>query len=302
MLWLILAILVALAWSLGSFIDNYNTDVNFKGRLPQAQKVFGAVGYAVTAVVVAVAFPMVSMEMEVIGLLVLSGALSAVASIPYYNALKSENTTGATIFVQLAPVMYLVAGWLLFAQEIQPLKIMGFFVVLAAPVIVIVSSGRRQKRLEFWAAGLLLMYLLLAVASNLIFLRAKGEQDFATAFMWFVAGKALADMVLVACFRSWRVRFSNVLKVRRGKLVVPLVVNQVVYTFAEVGYRMALTLGPIAIVSVVANASQMIVTFVLGIILTVVWPAFGREKLKRRVVLAHLAATLLAVVGIVLLR
>lgn len=302
MLWLILAILVALAWSLGAFIDNYNTDVNFRGRLPQAQKVFGAVAYALTAVAIAIFWPLVPMEIMTILLLVLSGALSAVASIPYYNALKSENATGATIFVQLAPVLYLVAGWLLLGQTIGIVEILAFVVVLAAPIVVIASTGKRQKRLEFWAAGLLMLYLLFSVSSNLVFLDVIGTQDFVTAFFWFVVGKAAMDIALVLMFKKWRVRFFNVLKIRKAKLVVPLIVNQGIYTFAEVAYRIALMLGPVAIVSVVANASMMILTFVLGLILTLIWPSFGREKLKKKTVLAHLIATILAVIGIVMLQ
>ena len=302
MLWLILAILVALAWALGAFIDNYNTDVNFKGRLPQGQKVFGAIAYTLTAAVIAIFWPILPLDILPILLLILSGVLSAVASIPYYNALKSENATGATIFIQLAPVLYLIAGWAFLGQEIQPLEIFAFLVVLAAPIVVIASTGKRQKRLEFWAAGLLLLYLLFSVGSNVLFLEVKGDGDFVTAFFWFIVGKAIADIVLIAMFKKWRTRFFNVLKVRKGKFLTALIVNQGVYTFAEVAYRTALTLGPVAIVSVVANASMMIITFVLGIILTLVWPNFGREKLKKRSVLAHLVATVLAVIGIVMLQ
>ncbi|MFV0485261.1 MAG: hypothetical protein ACK5MU_03510 [Candidatus Saccharimonadales bacterium] len=302
MLWLILAILVALAWAFGAFIDNYNTDVNFKGRLPQGQKVFGAIAYTITAIVIAIFWPIVPFEITPILLLILSGVLSSIASIPYYNALKSENTTGATIFVQLAPVMYLIAGWAFLGQEIQPLEILAFLVVLAAPIIVIASTGKRQKRLEFWAAGLLMIYLLFSVGSNVLFLEVMGENDFVTAFFWFMVGKALTDIVLVSAFKKWRARFFSVLKARKGKFMTALVVNQGIYTFAEVAYRIALTLGPVAIVSVVANASMMIITFVLGIILTLIWPNFGREKLTKRKILAHLVATVLAVIGIVMLQ
>lgn len=302
MLWLILAILVALAWSFGAFIDNYNTDVNFKGKLPQGQKVFGAIAYTLTAIIIAIFWPILPMEITPILLLILSGAISAIASIPYYNALKSENATGATIFIQLAPVLYLVAGWLFLGQEIKPLEIVAFLVVLAAPILVIASTGKRQKRLEFWAAGLLMIYLLFSVGSNVLFLEVMDGGDFVTAFFWFMVGKALADVVLVAAFKKWRKRFFAVLKARKGKFMTALVVNQGVYTFAEVAYRMALTLGPVAIVSVVANASMMIITFILGIILTLIWPNFGREKLKKRTVLAHLGATILAVIGIIMLQ
>ncbi|MDR3298350.1 MAG: EamA family transporter [Candidatus Nomurabacteria bacterium] len=302
MLWLTLAILVALGWSFGVFIDNYNTDVNFKGRLPQGQKVFSAVAYTLTAVLIAVFWPILPIEIVPLLLLVLSGVLASVASVPYYNALKSENATGATIFAQLAPVMYLIAGWVFLGQEITLMNIVAFLVILAAPVIVIASTGKRHKRLEFWATGMLMLYLLLCVASNLVFIGAENGLDFVSAFFWFMVGKALTDIILVTIFKKWRVRFMNVLRERKLKLLMPMLINQGIYTFTEVGYRLALTLGSVAIVSVVTNAAQLIITFVLGLVLTWIWPNFGREKLKKRTILAHLVATVVAVVGIVLLQ
>jgi drug/metabolite transporter (DMT)-like permease len=302
MLWLVLVILVAAGWALGAFIDNYNTDVNFRGRFPQGQKVFAAVAYILTAIIIAIFWPLMGFPIDTILLLIVSGVASSIASVPYYNALKSENATGATIFVQLAPIMYLIAGWALLGQDVGPMKFLAFLVILSAPLTIILSTEKRRRRLEIWAAGLLMAYLIFAVGSNLVFIYVAGELDFATAFFWFIVGKALTDTVMIVVFKKWRKRFFDVLKVRKLKLLGPLVVNQAIYTLVEVGYRMALMLGPVAIVSVVANAAQLMLTFILGVILTLIWPVFGRERLSRRMILAHLVATILAVAGIVMMQ
>ena len=67
-------------------------------------------------------------------------------------------------------------------------------------------------------------------------------------------------------------------------------------------HKDTLVIGTAAIVSVTANSSQLILTFVMGIILTHLWPKFGREKLNKHIVRAHLIATVLAVIGIVILQ
>ena len=302
MLWLVLVILVAVGWSLSAFIDNYVTDVCFRGRLPQGQKVFSVVAYVITATIIAMIWPLMEMELGVIMALILSGAFAAIAGVPYYNALKSENATGATIFVQLAPIMYLIAGWMLFGQEVGPMKLLAFLVILAAPLVIILNTERRRRKMEILAAGLLMVYLLLMVTSNLVFIGFAAELDFMTAFFWFIVGKGVADAVMIVMFRRWRVRFFNVLKEKKLKLVVPLLVNQIVFTLTEIGYRTALMMGAVAIVSVVANASQLIITFVLGLVLTLIWPVFGGERLNKKMVLAHLVATILAVTGIIMVE
>ena len=70
----------------------------------------------------------------------------------------------------------------------------------------------------------------------------------------------------------------------------------------EFAYRQSLILGVTALASVVANASQLVITFILGIVLSLIWPKFGREKLKRHVIVAHLIAVVLCVVGVIILQ
>jgi hypothetical protein len=68
-------------------------------------------------------------------------------------------------------------------------------------------------------------------------------------------------------------------------------------------YRAALFMAPsVAVASAASDSSTPIVIFFMGILLTLIWPEFGREKLNRKSIIVHLIATILVVVGIVLIQ
>ena len=54
MLWLILCIIAALTWSVSAFIDNYQTDVIFKGKTPQGMKVLNGPVYILISILVGI--------------------------------------------------------------------------------------------------------------------------------------------------------------------------------------------------------------------------------------------------------
>jgi drug/metabolite transporter (DMT)-like permease len=301
MLWLALSIFVAIASSMGGFIDNYVTDVSFKGRKPEAQKIFGIPVYFLVCLIIAIFFPLVVPLPTALALFG-AGVISALASIFYYRALKSENTTGAAIFLQLSPVLYLIAGWAILGERISPLELFAFCLIIAAPLIIIFSSGKRRKKLELRAAFLFLAYVVLAVAANIIFLNQGADTTFPAAFFYFILGKFATDLTLSLIMKSWRIRFKDVLKTARWKFIVPMTINEIMFVAVDITYRLALTLAPVAIVSVLTNSVELIATFVLGLILTAIWPIFGREKLNKRTTIAHLIATVLAAAGIIILQ
>ena len=76
--------------------------------------------------------------------------------------------------------------------------------------------------------------------------------------------------------------------------------NQIICIIAEFLSRYALIIGVASLISVTYNVLELIFTFALGIILSIIWPKFGREKLNRHVVIAHFIAPILATIGIIL--
>ena len=79
-----------------------------------------------------------------------------------------------------------------------------------------------------------------------------------------------------------------------------MIIDHFLEITSDLIYRFALLLGPVAIVSAVGTATELIFTFLLGIALTLIWPKFGREKLNKRIILVHSVAIAILVVGVIL--
>ena len=303
MLWLILAIINAAGYAICGFFDNYITDVIFKGKKQESIKFFYGITYIITAIVLALIFGMQTMETGRIIWLLVAGILSSTASIPYYRALKDEETTTASIFLQLTPIIYLVADWLIFGEAITPLQILAFIIIIMAPLVVIFSRKRKSSRkLELSAALGFIAYTVLAATSGVITAHAGEGYEFTTTFSWFVLGRGVMDLIYYYTHPSWRKRYQYVQKHDAKHLYISLTASQLIFLIAEFAGRYALIIGVPALVSVTSNALEMILVFVLGIVLTLIAPKFGREKLSRHIVVAHLIATILAVTGIIILR
>lgn len=312
--WLILTIVASVAASISAFFDNYITDEFFKGRTPQAQKCFyGPINFLLGLALVVIylinsptGFPPLSNAL----LLVLSGMMAALASLPYYLALKSEDTTGAIIFCQLYPIFYLVMGFLFLGEQITQVQLIAFVLLMSAPLAILLLTGKRRKRMEYRAAFLLLIHVILSPLSAIIFIFAErgiestitNDLSIMLAIGLMFAGKGIFDFAAIALNKKWRQRSKRVLKESKNKVLIPVIINSLVWLFADYGVRRAMISEQVAIVSAVNLAVELLATFVLGLVLTIIWPRFGREKLEKRTVLAHFIATILALIGIILVE
>ncbi len=303
MLWLILAIINAAGYAICGFFDNYITDVIFKGKKQESIKIFYGFTYLATAVGLFLIFGYQNMELSRIAWLLVAGILSSTASIPYYRALKDEETTTASVFLQLTPVIYLIVDSLIFKVAITPLQILAFFIIIMAPVVIVISRRRKHSRkLELSAAAGFMAYVVLAATSGVITTHAGEGFEFTTTFSWFMIGRGIMDLIYYFAHKDWRARYKYVQKHDAKRLYLSLSVAQGVFLIAEFAGRYALIVGTPALVSVTSNALEMIIVFVLGIILSIIVPKFGREKLSRHIIIAHLVATVLAVIGIIMLQ
>jgi drug/metabolite transporter (DMT)-like permease len=263
-------------------------------------------------ILIALIFPLQELPLQTIIILIGVGIVNSLASIFYYKALVAEDATGATIFTQLEPLLYLILGWTILGEHIAPTEILAFILILLAPLIIIFTANKRSQKLEIRAITLLAICTTMQVVANIVFIKFSGLEDiainnnefniFATAIFFTMIGNLITDTSLALIFKSWRTRFWNVVKKAKHRYVIPALINEIIYAPVDLVYRFALIIAPVAIVSVATGALSLIITFALGIILSILWPTFGREKLKKRIILAHLLATVLAVMGIIILQ
>lgn len=309
MSWLIFVAVAVLFDVFRIFTDNYISDVYYKGREVASQKMFSAWGKTIVAIIIliAVGFSFADFEPSVMGLLLLSGVLLSIAEIPYYIALGIEDSTNLGIFIQLAPILYLILGWLFLGDTITPIQLIAIVIILIAPIMIVMTSRKRSRKVKLHAVFLAFLYVLLAVIGNLVFVNVNAD-NFDVHFLVeeiaiAILGTGLADLLIMLCLPKWRMRYRHVKQKSKNKVLVPLSVSMVVGIIKSFAYRAALVSAPaVALASAASDSVEPIVIFFMGIVLTLIWPDFGREKLNRKTVLIHLIATVLVVIGIVLMQ
>ena len=304
--WLVLVAFAVLFDSIRIFIDNFASDVYFKGRYAVSTKLF--YGYAhivIFGILLAVTgFNFVSADGIALLFIAISGIFASLAGIPYFKALELDDSTNIGIFTQLAPVIYLIIGWFFLGDTFSPTQLIAFVIILSAPFLIIFTTRRRSRKIKIRAVMHAFLYVLLAVIGNVFFVKANnGSISFVheVSLVYFFNG--IADVILISSVRKWRRRLFTVIRKSHKKVFIPMVANTIIGAVKQFTYRAALITAPaLALASVAADSSEPIVIFFLGLLLTLIWPKFGREKLDRKTIVVHFIATTLVVIGVIILQ
>ena len=307
MSWLILVLFAVLAGSSHIYIDNYISDFYFKGRHAVSQKLFFAFAFIIVAIILAMisGFDFLNADAKIILVLILSGICTSLAGIPYYKALEIDDSTNLGIFIQVAPVLYLVLGWLFLGESISLLQMAAFIVIMIAPALIVLSTRKRSRKVKLRAIFYAFLYVLISVASNLVFVKENSvaEVSFLGSMTLVMFGKGVGNLIIMMLKPKWIKRFNDVYKDSRRKVLRPLMGTLGFSLIKDFTYRGALLLAPsVALASAAADSAEPIVIFFMGIVLTLIWPKFGREKLNRKSVIIHFAATVLVVIGVAMLQ
>lgn len=308
--WLVFVAINVFTDAFRIFLDNYISDYYFKGRNSVSQKLYHGVFYIVFALIV---LPLCGAHFDAtpfVALLpfVVAGFISGLGGIPYYKALELDDSTNLGIFIQLAPILYLIAGWLFLGETISPLQLIAFVIIISAPLLILFTTRKRSRGVKLRAIAFASLYVLLAVIGNSIFVNfAKSDVAQPLGFMaeiaLFFLGNGIMNLLIVFVRPRLYKRFVTIMRRHPKKMPRLMFANGSLSIVASLTYRLALATAPtMALASAASDSSEPIVIFFMGIILTLVQPKFGREKLNRKSILIHLIASVLVVIGIVLLQ
>ena len=144
--WLLLVIITVIFDSSRIFIDNYISDYYFKGHGAVSQKFFYSYAFVIFAVILALITGIDFSNPLALFLFTAAGLLSSFAGIPYYRALELDDSTNLGIFIQLAPVLYLVLGWLFLGETLSFIQLVSFVIILSAPLLIVLTARKRSRK------------------------------------------------------------------------------------------------------------------------------------------------------------
>ena len=304
--WIVIIAIAVISDALRIFIDNYASDVYFKEKGAVSQKIVSGLVYLIVGIVTLVVndFDITIVTPMTIGLLVLSGILSSIAGIPYFRALEIDDSTNIGIFFQFAPILYLIFGWAIGDEVVSFAQLIGAFIIIAAPILIVATAQKRSRKIRFTAAVLAFISIIFYVVSGELFVQVDTDSlGLFNEIGIVLIAKGLSDTIIIGGRRKWRRRLTKVIKASHRKVLVPINGGIVMRVIQEFSYRIGLVMAPtVAIASAASDSVEPIAIFFIGIILTIIWPKFGREKLNKKAVSIHFIATALVAVGIILMQ
>ncbi|MFV0484648.1 MAG: EamA family transporter [Candidatus Saccharimonadales bacterium] len=304
MVWLWIPIAAAFCYAISGFIDNFLVDTYCKKKNPKCMSIIYVAIELVICVVVAIASQgavFTGVGWGEIGIFLLAALVNFFGSIPYYRALKDDETTEVALLSQMSPVMALGLGFVFLNEVIGAQQLVGFFMILAMAVFIVVGSGRRRFKMKATAGICMVIACFFWVMSDIIFVFQAREVDFVASIFWLMMGGVISNVLAFIVMRSWRKDLKSFLARKRGRKISIIVANELVCLAGEVLWRFGVVVMPVAIMSVTGNVAQLIITFILGVVLTLIVPKFGREKLSKKVVANHALAMGVIAIAVVLL-
>ena len=304
--WLVVLAIAVVSDALRIFIDNYISDVYFKEKGAVSQKIVSGIVTPILGIIILIVtgFNFTEIPPVALTLLLMSGVLGSLAGIPYYKALEIDDSTNIGIFFQFSPILYLIIGWIIGDEQFSIIQLLACFIILAAPLLVVITAKKRSRKVRIKAALLAFISIIFYVASGETFIQ--GNVDSINIFSEIglvLITKGLSDLLIIGSRRKLRRRLAKVVKSSRRKVLFPINISIVMRVIQEFSYRIGLIIAPsVAIASAASDAVEPAVIFFMGLLLTILWPKFGREKLQKKTVLVHFIATVLVVIGIVILR
>ena len=304
--WLVVLAIAVVSDALRIFIDNYISDVYFKEKGAVSQKIVSGIVTPILGIIILIVtgFNFTEIPPVALTLLLMSGVLGSLAGIPYYKALEIDDSTNIGIFFQFSPILYLIIGWIIGDEQFSIIQLLACFIILAAPLLVVITAKKRSRKVRIKAALLAFISIIFYVASGETFIQGNvdGINIFSEIGLVLIT-KGLSDLLIIGSRRKLRRRLTKVVKSSRRKVLFPINISIVMRVIQEFSYRIGLIIAPsVAIASAASDAVEPAVIFFMGLLLTILWPKFGREKLQKKTVLVHFIATVLVVIGIVILR
>ena len=188
-------------------------------------------------------------------------------------------------------------AWLFLGETLSARQIAGCLIIIAGAVLVSLDPSFRFAKIK--TRLMLVCTFVLALSSVILKFFAIKNEFWSTTF-WAYAGEAIFGAGLLALPAYFR-QFRALLRTNTGAVLGVNASNELINLGGSLGVRYALLLAPLAIVQAIGSTTTLLV-FLLGIVLTLLFPAFGREDMSPRNLVQKGASAILIMIGVVLIN
>ena len=229
-------------------------------------------------------------------LIIFSGMLTFWAMVVYFKALSFEETSKIIILFQMGPILVLVLSLLFLKEVISLRQFLGFTLILLSSVGVSLENPFTGFRLSKSFFLIMINQAMWSVGA-VLFKFVVDQNSFVKVVSYESWGIALGGLILFLFFKNIREPFLDTFKTVKKKAIFFIFVNEGIFVIARLLTFLAVSLGPLALVSVIGSTSVFF-GVIFGTVLTILLPNVFREDLSKSGLIKKFSFAALAFMGI----
>ena len=301
--WFLIALINPVVHAFVNHFDKFLLSKYMKGGTVGALIMFSSLFAVVALPIIYIINPSVLSSVSFTQGLILmgNGVFLTLAILLYLYAIDLDEASYVAPFFQLIPLFGLFFGFLILGETLTTNQLIaGGFILLGSLLLSVELAGGGSKikgKLVLLMIGSSLFYSVNAV----IFKSVAESQGFLDSLFWDFLGKFLFGVVLFFAVRSYREQFIHLLKVSRSRIIGLNIINEVLSLIGEMALVFAVLFAPVALVQSVGGLQPAFV-LIIGIILTLFFPKFGKEALETKFLAQKIIGIVIITFGVYLLE
>jgi len=213
----------------------------------------------------------------------------------YLQALQSNEASVVAPFYQATPIFAYVLAYVVLGEVLSRTQIIGGLLIVAGTALASFGLGTKSK-LNVRLVILMLACALALAVSSVIFKLFAIRDDFWPTTFWTYAGEAVFGGVILAIPTQRRL-LRIMVRANPGPVLAINGANELINLGGGLIARFALLLAPLGLVQAVSSTTTIFV-FLLGIVLTLLFPKLGKEDLSARALIQKGVAVTLVALGV----
>jgi len=289
-------------WALLNHLDKYLLARFFKeGATAPVLVVF--TGFAGFLVATAIVLFGASVRMPApwqAGLVMGAGALLVSSCIPYMIAMRRNEASIVASLYRLTPLFVFALSYVVLGEGLHPRQVVGGLVTIAGSISLIVDLDKKRRyKLDMCTFLLMCAACLMNACSVVIFKSVALGASFWNSAFWEYIGAGLFSAALSCGVPAFRRSLVLLWRSRRAYVLVPVTISGELFNLlANLSVGFAGLMAPLALVSIVTGLHPLFL-LAYGIVFTVLFPTFSRERLTRHRLLQKIGAIGVMCAGIV---
>lgn len=296
--WLWFALLAPAIYAAVVFVDKYILIKEVKDY--QAMPIYSAIIATVTGSIIWIltGFPLLSFQDTLI--ILLTGILTISAAAFYFRALSEGEVSKITILFQLTPLITLALAYVFLRESITINQLLGFILILIVTIGVALNKGQENFKPSS-TFGLILISDLFWALALVLFKFVNETNSFAKIVSFEGWGIGLGGIILYYFFPSVKNAFLKTNKRIKKRVLGIVFINESFYLLGRLLTYFAISLGPVALVSVVGG-TQVFFAILYGWILTIFAPKIFKEDVSKRSLSKKMVMAALVLLGLWLVQ